>query len=80
MKYIKDLINFFQKMKSQGVLISVYLLQSTSYSLTSNLNFFIRTNSQNPLINHSSKNYNKDYELEFKMHTPPSKLYDGSRY
>ncbi len=65
MKYIKDLINFFQKMKSQGVLISVYLLQSTSYSLTSNLNFFTRTYSQNPLINPSSKNYNKDYELSF---------------
>ncbi len=76
MIYIQDLIKLFQRMKSSGVLLDIYLLQSTSYSLISNLNFFIRTNSQNPLINPSSKKYKKEYELEFKMHTSPSKIHE----
>ncbi len=74
--YIEDLKNLFQRLKSQGVFIEVYLLKSTDYYLNTNLNFFIRTTSQNPLINPSSKNYNKDYELEFKIHTPPSKIHE----
>ncbi|MFX0136852.1 MAG: hypothetical protein ACFFDN_24660, partial [Candidatus Hodarchaeota archaeon] len=63
--YIRDLINILEKLESDGFLIEKHLYISNSVGYTFNLNSI---SSKSIILNPDKKDYNKEHELEFKMH------------
>jgi len=65
--YLKDLLNFFENLESNGYTIEKKLYMITRANYTVNLNCFKDFAIKNIILRPDKRDYNKEYELEFDM-------------
>jgi len=65
--YLDDFLRFIDRMKKHGFIIKHQCLLPNDFAYTINLNYFRKYSQKQRLINPYHREYNKKYEIEFKI-------------
>lgn len=65
--YLKDFVNFIEKLKTNNYILKHYFLFRTSQNHLLNLNYFRKYSQNTGIINPNHRIYDKKYEIEFQI-------------